>query len=481
MNFFVNKAMGIGNSGVEHAQFYRAKCFDIAGLPYKYVFTELVRNLHEAMEKWHLADNQVINMWEALVLGDDYIYNGASKKYEHKTTIDIDYTNTHRLKRTVTSSGLLIVEHLEKSLSKKNKEMLLVSDYQVEIYNYQTMERKVIFEWIEHPQREKLMQNIHIYDFEGENLFFRNQVTLQRFFFHYLDEKFEGNSNFFIDRGQETESALIHNRPENSHLIEIIHADHLSDRDVPSAPLWNNFYEYSLNRAQMLDKWVVSTELQRQDLLVDFPGEEERFVTIPVGGIRDYDETEVEKIQIGKKPTKFITASRLAGEKHIDVLVRAMHKLHEEYPENILDIYGQGGEDKKIKKVIEELGAEDYVKLKGHSNNLEEVYKEYDVFLSASYSEGFGLTYIEALNAGLPIVTFNARFGALELVKDGINGFLKDYSRTDENFSVDNMAEGIKQMINADYAELHGNTRKSVSRYQDSIIANEWRELIDAL
>ena len=28
MNFFVNKAMGIGNSGVEHAQFYRAACFD---------------------------------------------------------------------------------------------------------------------------------------------------------------------------------------------------------------------------------------------------------------------------------------------------------------------------------------------------------------------------------------------------------------------------------------------------------------------
>ncbi|GMA70059.1 hypothetical protein GCM10025879_13050 [Leuconostoc litchii] len=27
MNFFVNKAIGYSNSGVEHAQFYRAQCF----------------------------------------------------------------------------------------------------------------------------------------------------------------------------------------------------------------------------------------------------------------------------------------------------------------------------------------------------------------------------------------------------------------------------------------------------------------------
>ena len=43
MNFFINKAMGIGNSGVEHAQFYRARCFEKVQLPYKYVFVELVK------------------------------------------------------------------------------------------------------------------------------------------------------------------------------------------------------------------------------------------------------------------------------------------------------------------------------------------------------------------------------------------------------------------------------------------------------
>ena len=63
MNFFVNEAMGIGNSGVEHAQFYRAKRFDQANLDYKFIFMALVDNLHEAMDKWDLRDDQVINIW----------------------------------------------------------------------------------------------------------------------------------------------------------------------------------------------------------------------------------------------------------------------------------------------------------------------------------------------------------------------------------------------------------------------------------
>ena len=50
--------MGIGNSGVEHAQFYRAACFDRKNIPYKYIFMELVKNLHEAMAAWKIPDNK---------------------------------------------------------------------------------------------------------------------------------------------------------------------------------------------------------------------------------------------------------------------------------------------------------------------------------------------------------------------------------------------------------------------------------------
>lgn len=474
--------MGIGNSGVEHAQFYRAKCFEKVQLPYKYVFVELVKNLHEAMEAWLIPDDRVINMWEFFVFGNEYLKKGAAKKYEHKEDILLDFTSTHRTKETLTSSGMLVVEHLEKSPSKKKKDLLLVSTYKIELFDYKTAKRKVMFEFMEHPHRGRLISNIHLFDCEGGHLFFRTEVLLQRFFFECLASQFSGTKNFIVDRGQESESALFNHKPEETNIIEIIHADHLSDRDVSTAPLWNNYYEYLLTHLKMIDRVVVATGLQREDLLIDFPEETEKIWAIPVGGIRD-QEIHKEELLLKKNNAiqKFITVSRLASEKHIDIVIKAISEARKKFPMISLDVYGQGGEDQKLGELIKELNAESYVKLKGHSNQINQIYPQYDAFISGSYSEGFGLTYIEGLDAGLPIVTFKARFGALELIKDGVNGYLKDLSRTDEEYNVQQLAEGIIQLLQSDQQKLKNNTRASVKAYQDSKIANKWKELINGL
>lgn len=478
MNFFVNKAMGIGNSGVEHAQFYRAKCFESEEIPYKYVFTECIKNLHEAMEVWGLLESRVINMWELFVLGSEYLESGIKTKQSFQEDIVIDYTNTHREKRIITSSGLLIIEHMEKSPSKKQEHLLMVSNYKVEIYHYKTMKRKVIYEMKDHSRRGRIMQNIHLFDFEDQHLFFHNEVQLQQYFFAYLVHFFDGTHNFIIDRGQESEAALFSRKLEGVKIIEIIHADHLSDRDEPSAPLWNNHYEYLFRN---MDKVVVATKLQRKDLLLDFPQEANKIVIIPVGGIRDQKRDPLLKESPKKMTGKFITVSRLAKEKHLDIVVQAIVQARNEFPHVSLDIYGQGSERAYLEQLIKKMEAEDYITLKGLSRNLEAIYSQYEAFISGSYSEGFGLTYVEALNVSLPIVTFNARFGALELVKDHQTGFLKDFSRTDEKYSIEQLTQGIKQLTEGDISSFQMYTRTSIKEFQDSVISSKWRRLINEL
>lgn len=481
MHFFVNKAMGIGNSGVEHAQFYRAKRFDQAGLSYKFIFVELIKNLHEAMESWQLAERDVLNMWEFFVFGDRYLTRETIDPFTFKEEITIDETKTHRIKTIHTKSGMIIVEHMEKSKSPKQKDMLLVSTYRIELFEAKTQKRKVMFSYINDPDRGRVMTNIHLFDFHQEHLFFANEVLLQRFFFQYLATFFDDVESFFVDRGEEILAALMGHLPKNVKLIQIVHADHLSDRDVISHPLWNNYYEYALTHTDQLDRIIVATNLQREDLLKDFPEATDKIQTIPVGGIRDNKEQPIIAREANSYPKKFITVSRLASEKHIDIVVRALVQAREQFPDLSLDIYGQGSEDQVIKKTIDELDAGDYIKLKGHSNTLDTVYPQYDAFISGSYSEGFGLTYIEALNAGLPIVTFKARFGALELVKDGVNGYLCDFSRTDATFSIFCLAEGIQKLCSAPNQVYQDKTRTSVEAFQDSVIAEKWRVLIDEL
>ncbi|SUP52712.1 Probable poly(glycerol-phosphate) alpha-glucosyltransferase [Weissella viridescens] len=119
--------------------------------------------------------------------------------------------------------------------------------------------------------------------------------------------------------------------------------------------------------------------------------------------------------------------------------------------------------------------------MKGLSNDLVNIYPKYDAFISTSFSEGFGLTYIEALNAALPVVTFDARFGAQELVQDGVNGFLMPFKRDDEAYDVDQIELGLEKLLDADYATLKQNTQKSVEPFQDHVTAAKWKELIDEL
>lgn len=480
MIFFMNRAMGIGNSGVEHAEFYRAKLFDRLGIDYRFVMLDVVRELREAMAKWQIKNRKMINIWEYFTFGDDYLRHGIEDLITPKDHTLIDGTNTYRIQEYITSGGLRIVNHLVKYPDKhKKSNVLLVSTGRTEIFNQRTGEKRVMFSYVDDQHRGMLMKDIHLYNQNGQHLFFANEVLMIRYFMNKLNDFFGHNSTFIIDRGEGVEMAIDYHRPVGSHIVNIVHADHLSDRDDPKNPLWNNHYEYLLTRLNRVDRVVVATKLQREDLIRDFPQYAKKFVAIPVGGVRDQKTAPV-KTAVGD-PIRLITASRLASEKHIDLIIRAVAALNKDGVHYTLDIYGGGGEEMKLNQLIDKLHAGDYVKMKGQTNQLDKLYPKYDAFVSASFSEGFGLTYIEALNAGLPVVTYKARFGAMELIKDNVNGFLQDFKRDDTQYNVDQMVTGLKRLKAADYQKLCGQTFSSVAAFQNHRIAGEWRKMLDEL
>ncbi|PWF99919.1 glycosyltransferase [Levilactobacillus bambusae] len=480
MNFFVNQAMGVGNSGVEHAQFYRAKRFDQANLPYRFIFVELIKNLHEAMDVWQIKDDQVINMWEYFVLGEDYAVSGLTRRSTAEFRMLVDQTKTNRMSEARTTSGLRIREFYVKKPNPDKPETLLVSTDRVELFNIWTGQLMVSYR-----KRvvgtESQITNIHLYhQANDQHLYFQNMVLLKRYFFHQLNRLYGGQNTFIVDRGEDNEVALFDDPVADWHKVDVVHADHLSDRNVLSAPLWNNYYEYVLTHLNQIDRLVVATEMQRQDLLQDFPTEADKIVTIPVGGVNDHvDAIETHTLM---HPVKLVTISRLATEKHIDLIVQAVVKLHRAGHAVTLDIFGQGETRSKLNDLIQREDAREYIELKGLTKQPEAEYPHYDAFISASYSEGFGLTYIEAMSAALPVITFNARFGAIELVHDGVNGFLRPFKRDDEAFNVEQLTLGIEQLVAVqDYPALQRQVVESVTDYQDHVIAEKWRRLIHEL
>ena len=55
---------------------------------------------------------------------------------------------------------------------------------------------------------------------------------------------------------------------------------------------------------------------------------------------------------------------------------------------------------------------------------MSQIYAGYELYLTASTSEGFGLTLMEAVGSGLPLIGFDVRYGNQTFIDDGKNGYL---------------------------------------------------------
>ena len=244
-----------------------------------------------------------------------------------------------------------------------------------------------------------------------------------------------------LDRATGTGQAVFRNT-KPAKLGVVVHAEHFSENAVTDKTiLWNNFYEYQFSNADKVDFFITATERQRSIMLDQFNKYTPftpHIVTIPVGSVDKLRKPEGER-----KPFSIITASRLANEKHVDWLAKAVVKAKESLPQVNFDIYGTGAEEAKLKAIIEENQAQDYIHLKGHQD-LTEVYKDYELYLSGSKSEGFGLTLLEAVGSGLGMIGFDVRYGNQTFIKDNENGYLiPRFEKDDEPAIVAALAEKI--------------------------------------
>ena len=129
-----------------------------------------------------------------------------------------------------------------------------------------------------------------------------------------------------------------------------------------------------------------------------------------------------------------IFVGRLIKEKHVDLLVRAFGILLSKQPELRLLIIGEGPEQDIITKIIQELSLEERITLKGFQNDHDKVIermKSAKVFVTPSTREGFGITALEALACGIPVVTVNHPSNAIRDLITEKNGFTCSLSEKD--------------------------------------------------
>lgn len=175
---------------------------------------------------------------------------------------------------------------------------------------------------------------------------------------------------------------------------------------------------------------------------------------------------------------RVISVGRLEKQKGFDFLIKAWEKVHENNPDWILDIYGEGEEKSSLLKMIRELGLEDSIFLRGATKKIEEKYQESSIYVMSSRYEGLPLVLIEAMANGLPLISFECECGPKDIIYNREVGVLVEYQ------DIKMLSQKINELIkDENLRKIMGKNGKQdvKQRFKKEVIMEQWENLFNSL
>lgn len=119
-----------------------------------------------------------------------------------------------------------------------------------------------------------------------------------------------------------------------------------------------------------------------------------------------------------------VAAGRLVPVKRFDLLIEAFALVAAERPDWTLRIYGKGEERERLRGLIDRLGLYNNVFLMGAVTPMEAEWVKGSIGAATSSFEPFGMTIVEAMRCGLPVVSTDCAYGPGEIISPGEDGRL---------------------------------------------------------
>ncbi|MBM0868230.1 accessory Sec system glycosylation protein GtfA [Staphylococcus auricularis] len=492
----INFGIGWASSGVEYAQAYRAKLLRQTTEDAKFIFLDFIQseNIQTLTSNMGFKDDEIIWLYQYFsdikIAPTTYTIDDIKRELGETVFEEEHDGKVKRLYyRNENSFVTCYLQHPEKEIVDRAEFVINGMLVRKDFYSYV----RVFSEYYApHNDIAKLYMR-QFYNEDG-SIVYNEYIDGEDSFYAFPDAKLYSKPEFvayFIDQlGLTSDDILILDRSTDvaqsvlqhkgdSQLGVVVHAEHYSENATNEEHvLWNNYYEYQFNNADEFDFFITATERQNQIMREQFEqyyGYVPPIYTIPVGSLHQLTKPKAER-----KPYSMVSASRLASEKHIDWLVRAAILAKKEVPELTFDIYGEGGERSTIAEIIKEHEAEDYIRLLGHVN-LDEVYVNYDLFVSASTSEGFGLTLMEAVGSGLGMLGFDVNYGNPTFIRDGENGYIVPIDQQQDELEdlVQRLSEHMVRYFNDGPSKSHQASYDIAKPFKTENIVKQWQNLIE--
>lgn len=124
-----------------------------------------------------------------------------------------------------------------------------------------------------------------------------------------------------------------------------------------------------------------------------------------------------------RKIKHIVTTGRFVPQKDYKTLICSIARLKEQRRDFVMDIIGYGIEERNIRTWINEYGVEDVTNIAIKPDNVQEIVRNADIYLSTSLFEGTSNSIMEAMNWSLPVVATDVGDNK-HLIVDSKNGYI---------------------------------------------------------
>lgn len=311
------------------------------------------------------------------------------------------------------------------------------------------------------------LEEIYLYDQNGMLLdIFSKEDEL---IYYWCVKNIKEKSICIVDKNKiwiNSLSALRNDREFN--LISVVHNVHILApyEDIYTDRLNANYKDF-LSSHIYVDGCIILTPQQMDDIIEKFNPKYKIF------NIPHANDNVIKKIEFSKRvKNKIISLARFDEQKQIDHMIEIMDSVVKTKNDIQLYIYGEGKLRKELEGLIKKYNLVNNVFLPGYTENIAKELNESVLFLSTSKTEGFPLAFLESMSHGVPVVSYDIKYGPKAIIQDGYNGFIVE--KNNKKSIVDKI---ITIMDDHDLLkDLSNNSYHTASNFSMPSVAEIWKK-----